>query len=122
MSFIQLSPMRLTRGETVFKFFLASFYIVLSVGYNIYESDYLKLQETDMSKKLVIGVALALVLVSGAFLSARADCGYFSSIHLPYLCSSFGSARDRDVAALDKDVQGNNTWERDLMSPPHNSY
>jgi len=122
MSFIQLSPIRLTRGGTVFKFFLASFYIVLSVGYNIYESDYLKLQETDMSKKLVIGVALALVLVSGAFLSARADCGGFSSIHVPSLCSSCGSARDRDVAAPDRYSSANNDWERDLMSPSSNSY
>ena len=36
-----------------------------------------------MNKKLVLVIALSFVLASGAFASARADCGCF---HLPSLC------------------------------------
>jgi len=53
-----------------------------------------------MSKKLVLGLALALVLVGGSFFGAQADCGFclphfsFSSC---FSCGSTGnSGRDLD--------------------------
>lgn len=64
-----------------------------------------------MSKTLVLGVALSLVLVSGAFFSARADCGCFHwpsclsfcNFHLPSLCCGSGNVADRDRADRDLD-------------------
>ncbi len=54
-----------------------------------------------MSKKLVLGLALALVLVSGSFLGVQADCGCLPHISVPS-CSSCGTPavvdRDRDRA------------------------
>jgi len=65
-----------------------------------------------MSKKLVIGLALALVLVSGTFFTARADCGCFhfhwpscfslSNFHWPSLCCN--SARDKDIYQSNRDI------------------
>jgi len=41
-----------------------------------------------MSKKLVLAIALSLVLVSGAFVNAHADCGLNPcGWHFPSLCS-----------------------------------
>src|SRR5208337_1157338 len=64
-----------------------------------------------MSKTLVLGVALSLVLVSGAFFSARADCGCFHwpsclslcNFQLPSLCCGSGNVADRDRADRDMD-------------------
>ena len=58
-----------------------------------------------MNKKLIFGLALALVLVSGSMFSAQADCfnGCLPHISLP-TCFSCGNvvntepARDRDAA------------------------
>jgi hypothetical protein len=52
-----------------------------------------------MSKKVILGLALALVLVSGAFAGARADCGCLPSISIPSPCNwfSFSNCRDRDL-------------------------
>ncbi len=59
-------------------------------------------KETKMNKKLVVGLALALVLVSGSMFGARADCGCLPHFTLPS-CFSCGAAaaepvRDRDCA------------------------
>ena len=62
-----------------------------------------------MSKTLVLGLALSLVLVSGAFFGARADCGCFHwpsclnfcNFQWPSLCCGSGQAADRD---RDKDM------------------
>ncbi len=50
-----------------------------------------------MNKKLVLGLALALVLVSGSFIGAQAECGFgcLPHISLPS-CLSCGGAADRD--------------------------
>jgi hypothetical protein len=64
-----------------------------------------------MNKTLVLGVALSLVLVSGAFFSARADCGCFQwpsclslcNIHWPSFCCGSGNVADRDRADRDLD-------------------
>jgi len=64
-----------------------------------------------MSKTLVLGVALSLVLVSGAFFSARADCGCFHwpsclslcNFQWPSLCCGSGNVADRDRADRDMD-------------------
>jgi len=54
-----------------------------------------------MSKTLVLGLALSLVLVSGAFFSAQADCGCLPHTSLPSLSSWFSccssGTRDKDV-------------------------
>jgi hypothetical protein len=52
-----------------------------------------------MSKTLVLGLALSLVLVSGAFFGAQADCGCLPHISIPSPCHWFtcGCARDRDM-------------------------
>ena len=47
-----------------------------------------------MSKKLIFGLALALVLVSGSYFNAQADCGCLPNISMPS-CFSCG-ARDMD--------------------------
>jgi hypothetical protein len=52
-----------------------------------------------MSKKLILGLALAVVLVSGAFIGAQADCGCLPHISMPSCLSCNGggaSARDLD--------------------------
>ena len=71
-----------------------------------------------MSKILVFAVALAVVLGSGAFFNAQADCGF----QWPSVCGCHSSAHDKDLAAVDRGPQGNNDWERDLNSTPYNSY
>jgi len=71
-----------------------------------------------MNKKLILGLALALVLVSGSMFSAYADCCF----QLPSFCGCHSSAHDKDLAAVDRGPQGNNDWERDLNSTPYNSY
>jgi hypothetical protein len=87
---------------------------MFSVACNLYENDYLNSREIKMSKKLILGLALAVVLVSGAFFGARADCGCLPHISLPS-CVSCASARDmdRDKAASSDfqtyGLQGN--WE-----------
>jgi len=54
-----------------------------------------------MNKKLIFGLALALVLVSGSMFGARADCGFgcLPHISLPscFTCASYAEpVRDRD--------------------------
>ncbi len=71
-----------------------------------------------MSKILVLAVALSIVLGSAAFFNAQADCG----IQSPSVCGCHSSARDKDLAAVDRGLKGNNDWERDLLNPPYNSY
>ena len=58
-----------------------------------------------MNKKLVLGLALALVLVSGPFIGAQAECGFgcLPHISLPS-CLSCGGAVDRD---RDRQIRGN---------------
>ncbi len=60
-----------------------------------------------MNKKLIFGLALALVLVSGSMFSAQADCpfGCLPHISLP-TCFSCGNAVDREPAR-DRDAAGN---------------
>jgi hypothetical protein len=71
-----------------------------------------------MSKILVLAVALSIVLGSGAFFYAQADCG----IHFPSVCGSCDSARDKDLASMDRGLKGNNDWERDVMNAPVSPY
>ena len=51
-----------------------------------------------MSKKLIFGLALAVVLFSGSFFSAQADCGCLPHISLPSClsCGQVSDNRDRD--------------------------
>jgi len=51
-----------------------------------------------MSKKLIFGLALAVVLFSGSFFSAQADCGCLPHISLPSClsCGQVSENRDRD--------------------------
>jgi hypothetical protein len=52
--------------------FGAYFFPAVSGGYLICKNQYLDLPETKMNKKLILGLALVLVLVSGAFISVLA--------------------------------------------------
>jgi len=58
-----------------------------------------------MNKKLILGLALAVVLVSGAFISAQADCGCLPHISMP---SCFGNCAQqaRDYDRPDQTCQG----------------
>ncbi len=60
-----------------------------------------------MNKKLIFGLALALVLVSGSMFSAQADCsfGCLPHISLP-TCFSCAKAVDTQPAR-DRDYKGN---------------
>ncbi len=65
-----------------------------------------------MSRKLVLGLALAVVLFGGSVISAQADCGCLPHISLPS-CLSCSKAveqpvRDRDCAGnlITPDVMG----------------
>ena len=55
-----------------------------------------------MSKKLIFGLALALVLVSGSFFGAQADCGFGCLPHISLPCFSCAQAADRDRRDLDR--------------------
>lgn len=67
-----------------------------------------------MGKKLVLAVAFSIVLGSGAFFNAQADCGCFSWFHWSSICDNCSPTKDRDLAALDKNA--NNDWERDMVN------
>ncbi|HYA43904.1 MAG TPA: hypothetical protein VEF34_21605 [Syntrophobacteraceae bacterium] len=56
-----------------------------------------------MSKKLILGLALAMVLVSGLFVNAQAGC--FGCLHWPS-CLTCQQATDRDLDRPDATCQG----------------
>ena len=60
-----------------------------------------------MNKKLILGLALAIVLVSGSMFGARADCnfGCLPHISLP-ACFGFCAARAEEPVR-DRDCAGN---------------
>jgi hypothetical protein len=65
------------------------------------KNGYLDFKEITMNKKLIFGLALALVLVSGSMFSANADCyfGCLPHISLPtcFTCArAVEPVRDRD--------------------------
>ncbi len=49
-----------------------------------------------MNKKFILGLALAVVLVSGAFYGAQADCGCLPHISMPSCFSCAQQSRDFD--------------------------
>jgi len=59
-----------------------------------------------MSKKLILGLALAVVLVSGSFFGAQADCGCLPHISLPSCLTCNGSATARDMDRAEATCQG----------------
>jgi len=60
-----------------------------------------------MSKILILGLALAVVLVSGPFFNAQADCGCLPHITLPSCLSCSQNAKvDRDYDKPDATCQG----------------
>jgi len=66
-----------------------------------------------MNKKLIFGLALALVLVSGSMVSAHADCfGCLPHISLP---TCFSCARDVEPVR-DRDCNGNLITPYDMGS------
>ncbi len=58
-----------------------------------------------MNKKLILGLALAIVLVSGSLFSAQADCGCLPHISLP-TCLSCQAPAARDYDRPDATCQG----------------
>lgn len=59
-----------------------------------------------MNKKLILGFALAVVLVSGGFFSAQADCGCLPHISLPTCLSCGQNVNDRDLDRSEATCQG----------------
>ena len=60
-----------------------------------------------MSKKLIFGLALAVVLVSGGFFGAQADCGCLPHISMPSCFTCGGAAdRNRDLDRSEATCQG----------------
>ena len=60
-----------------------------------------------MSKKLILGLALAVVLVSGAFAGAQADCGCLPHISNPFCSTCSGPAfSGRDLDRAEATCQG----------------
>lgn len=59
-----------------------------------------------MSKKLfcsfIIGIAFAMVLVSGNFFNAKADCGCWPHLSLPRLAFPCCTSADRDMDKADR--------------------
>jgi hypothetical protein len=67
-----------------------------------------------MNKKLILGLALAVVLVSGSLFSAQAECNFcLPHITLP---TCFSCAVDRD-AVRDRDAAGNLITPDPMGSP-----
>ncbi|MFZ0928998.1 MAG: hypothetical protein WAN11_10380 [Syntrophobacteraceae bacterium] len=70
-----------------------------------------------MSKKLILSLALAMVLVSGALLSAQAECGSGCLPHIS-LPSCMSCSKDVDQQpARDRDCAGN-LITPDVMGSP----
>ncbi len=61
-----------------------------------------------MNKKLIFGLALAVVLVSGGFFGAQADCGFgcLPHISLPTCLSCGHTVNDRDLDRSEATCQG----------------
>jgi len=59
-----------------------------------------------MSKKLIFGLALAIVLMGGNFLGAQADCGCLPHISLPSCLSCASQVADRDFDRPSQTCQG----------------
>jgi hypothetical protein len=59
-----------------------------------------------MNKQIIIGLALALVLVSGLFVNARADCGCLPQISQSSCLSCQQQAQDRDYDNPNATCQG----------------
>jgi hypothetical protein len=70
-----------------------------------------------MNKKLILGLALAVVLVSGSLFSAQADCNFFGCLpHISFPCWSCASAVDTQPAR-DRDCAGNLITPEPMGSP-----
>jgi len=81
---------------------------VISGDWSSLKNEYLGFQEIKMSKKLILGLALAVVLVSGGFFAAQADCGFgcLPHISLPTCFSCGGADRNRDLDRSEATCQG----------------
>jgi len=78
------------------------------------KSGYLDFKEINMNKKLIFGLALALVLVSGSMFSVQADCNFGCLPHIS-LPTFYSSARDVEPAR-DRDCAGNLITPYDMGS------
>jgi hypothetical protein len=59
-----------------------------------------------MSKKLIFGLALAVMLFSGSVISAQADCGFGCLPHIS-LPSCFSCSKAVEQPIRDRDCSGN---------------
>jgi hypothetical protein len=71
----------------------------------------IRMLEIKMSKKLILGLTLAVVLVSGSFFSAQADCGFGCLPHISlssclFGCGAVADNRDRDMDRSEATCQG----------------
>jgi len=99
---------KLTKDDIDFSLRLTSF-DAISDDCRILKNDYSSFKEIKMSKKLILGFALAVVLVSGGFFGAQADCGFgcLPHISLPSACLTCnGTATSRDLDRSEATCQG----------------
>jgi hypothetical protein len=59
-----------------------------------------------MSKRLIFGLALALVLVSGSYFNVQADCGCLPKISTPSCLSCGDRVQTRDMDRSEATCQG----------------
>jgi hypothetical protein len=98
----------LTRSLTAFTFILPGYYIALSGGCIISDNDYWCFMEIKLSKKLIFGMVLSLLLVGGSFFSLKALSWPGSSSSSPpsHTCSLWDStcaSRDPDKDTMGKE-------------------
>lgn len=84
--------------------FFSRFHTAISFGCNIWNNKHLYSREIEMTKGLILGLALAVVLVSGSFFGALADCGCQPNISTP--CTSCAQPPARDYDRPDAQCQG----------------
>jgi hypothetical protein len=96
--------LQLTGVGAEFMLSLTKFWTPYLVIEKTKKNDNLNFKEIKMNKKLIFGLALAVVLVSGSMFSAQAECNFGCLPHIS-LPTCFGSCAP--VKELDKDCSGN---------------
>lgn len=90
--------MAVDKSRNCLTFLPQGYYIAFSGRCGISDNDSCYFMEIKLSKKLILGMALSLLLAGGSFFSAQAGCDLGlngSSAHST--CSLFGSQAPRDA-------------------------
>jgi hypothetical protein len=98
---------QLTEGSIDFKFNLTKFCNPYSVNKETKKKDNVDSKEIKMNKKLILGLALAVVLVSGSMFSAQAECNFGCLPHFSMPTCFGGCAAKAEEPVRDRDCAGN---------------